>query len=257
MTAVSIDPRLQARRIEVMRLKGRRRLRVLIGLVVTLALAAVGWWIVYASPFFDVDLVSVDGANRTPVEQLVAASGITPGQPLVDVDIAAARDAMVALPWIDTVTSERSIDGEVAFAVTERTPVAVVPGAAAWLVVDADGRVLEETATVPTDVVVVDGSTWAVTPGGWIGEGALPALDVATLLPTGLRPKVASIQTTSTDVDLVLFGGGRVHLGDTTDLERKFLAALTLLVQVDLACLDRIDVRAPSVPVLTRVPGCS
>jgi cell division protein FtsQ len=257
MTALSIDPRRQARRIEVLRLRGRRRLRLIAAFAGVAAVAVLGWWVVYQSPFFDVDVVEIEGAARTSVEDLVMASGITEGQPLVDVDVNAARDAMVTLPWVETVTSERSLSGEVTFAITERAPVAVIPGEVGWLLVDSDGRVLDTTSTVPADVVVVDGTKWAVTPGGWIGEGALPALDVAALLPSGLRPKVASIQTTPTDLELILFGGGRVALGDTSDLEQKFLSALTLLVQLDLRCLDRIDVRAPSVPVLTRMPGCS
>ena len=68
---------------------------------------------------------------------------------------------------------------------------------------------------------------------------------------------MASVHATQTDLELVLFGGGRVNLGDATDLDQKFLSALTMVVQLDLACLDSIDVRAPSVPVLTRTAGCS
>ena len=40
-------------------------------------------------------------------------------------------------------------------------------------------------------------------------------------------------------------------------LDQKFLAVLTMLDQVSLNCLERIDVRAASVPVLTRLPDCS
>lgn len=257
MTVMGIDPRLQARRIEVLRLRGRRRLRLVFTLISLVCLAILVRWVVLDSPLFDVDAVHIEGASNTGVGDALAASGIVEGEALLEVDLFSAREAIVALPWVDSVTSDRSIGGEVTFSVSERTAVAVVPAESGWLLVDAHGRVLEEASAIPPDAVVVDGSTWAIAPGGWIGEGALPALDVAALLPSGLRAKVASIHATTTDLELILFGGGRVNLGDATDLDQKFLSALTLLVQLDLTCLDHIDVRAPSVPVLTRTSDCS
>ena len=122
--------------------------------------------------------------------------------------------------------------------------------------IDADGRVLDHRSTVPSDVAVVEGRAWQAEPGGWIGEAALPALDVAALLPSNLGANVASIHDDGSGLRLVLFGGGVVELGHATDLDRKFLSTLTLLMRVDQRCVDRIDVRAPSVPVLTRLDGC-
>jgi cell division protein FtsQ len=257
MTSMTIDPRLQARRVEVLRLRGRRRLQGLAVLAVIAMLGVGTWWLVLESPLFDVDAVSIEGITKTDPGVALDAAAIEKGQALLEVDVGTARDNIVALPWVESVTSDRSLSGDVRFTVSERTAVAVVAGESGWLLVDAHGRVLEQADTVPAGVVVVDGSTWAVSPGGWIGERALPALDVAGLLPGGLRPKVASIKTGETDLELMLFGGGRVVLGDGTELQDKFLSALTLLSRIDLACLEVIDVRAPSVPVLTRVDACS
>lgn len=257
MTVLGIDPRLQARRIEVLRLRGRRRLRMILTITTLILMALLARWVILESPFFDVDGVTIEGASNTVVAEALEVSGVAKGEALLEVDTSSAREAIVALPWVETVTSDRSLGGDVTFTISERSAVAVVPAESGWLLVDAHGRVLDDVATIPTDVVVVDGSTWAVAPGGWIGEGALPALDVAALLPSGLRAKVASVHATTTTLELVLFGGGRVNLGDATDLEQKFLSALTMVVQLDLACLDTIDVRAPSVPVLTRTAACS
>lgn len=256
MSAVSMDPRLRARRVEVLRMEGRRRLRVLVVLAAIAVAALVAWWLVMRSPFLDVDTVEVSGNERTPIETVLETAGVTLGQPLVEVDTSAARAAIATLPWVDAVSSSRSITGEVSFELTERTPVAVLPWPDGWILVDAVGRVLEATAEIPADVVVVEGSTWHVDASGWVSEGALDALDVAALLPAGLRPKVASVQVTEGALDLRLFGGGTVLLGDTAELDAKFLSALTLLLRIDIACLDHIDVRAPSRPVLTRLPGC-
>lgn len=256
MTVLSMDPRVQARRVEVMRLRGRRRLKVLLVLCVGTLIALGAWWTVLHSPWFDVDAVTVQGVERTDPAEVIAAADIEVGQPLLNIETSAAEQAVAALPWVATVDADAGLGGEVSLVVTERVPVAAVPGADGWLVVDADGRVLEHRVGVPTDVTVVEGRAWNAEPGGWIGEGALPALDVAALLPANLRTIVASVRSDARGLQLVLFGGGVVELGDALELDQKFLSTLTLLMRVDLGCLDRIDVRAPRVPVLTRLDGC-
>ena len=256
-----MDPRLQARRVEVLRLRGRRRLRLVAVVVAVVVTAVAIWWLIARSPLLDVDEVSVDGAVQTPVDAIVEVAGIQEGEPLVQVDTDHAKAAIAALPWVDEVTASRSMTGKVGFTVTERVPVAALPGADGWLVVDSDGRVLEVSDELEAGLVVVDGARWNAQPGGWIGEAALPALEVASLLPSGLQPKVASIQVVDLGVteqlELVLFGGGTVLLGDSIELDEKFLSALTMLVRVELRCVDEIDVRAPAVPVLTRIDECS
>ncbi len=256
-SAVPMDPRLQARRIELLRQQGRRRLRVLVALVASTALVATGWWVVARSPLFTVDQVVIDGAERTPAAVIVEAAGIAIGEPLLEVDTNGAREAIAALPWVGSVTSDRTIGGEVRFTISERQPVAAVRGADGWLLVDAEGRVLDDRARVPKGVVAVEGARRQVRPGGWIGKRSLPALEVAALLPQGLRAQVAAIAEIDAGIELELVDGGRVLVGDTTELDDKFLAALTMVTRADLTCLDAIDVRAPTVPVLTRTDGCS
>lgn len=271
MTSIQMDPRLRARRIEVMRLQGRRRLRLLATLLVATAALAAGWWLVTSSPLLDVDRVEVVGTARTPAEVVIAEAGIDKGEALLEVDLPAAEQAVASLPWVDEVITRRSVFGTVTIDVTEREPIAAVPGATGWLLVDDDGRVLEAVAALDAHVMVVDGVRWNVTPGGWIGEGALDAIEVAATLPTGLGSQVASIHdpgaaatgapgaeaSADVGIELVLFGGGRVQLGEPTQLSEKYLSAMSVLAGVSTRCLDRLDVRAPSVPVLTRVPDCS
>lgn len=255
-TTVSMDPRLRARRVEVLRVRGRRRLRGLLVLAVLGVLAVAGWWLAH-SPLFDVDEVAVTGTERMDPAAVLDVVPITEGEPLVEVDLAAAEAAVAELPWVDSVSAGRGVDGTVTVAITEREPVAAVPGSSGWMLVDRDGRVLEMLDGLPGDVVVVDGPVWQAEPGGWIGERALPALELATLLPASLDRIVSTVELTDEGMVLALFGGGRIWIGDETELDDKFLAALTMIEQVPLGCLDRIDVRAPRVPVLTRLAECS
>lgn len=258
MSTIPMDPRLRARRIEVLRAQGRRRLRILIALVIASVLAVAVWWVIVRSPLFDVDGIEVVGAGRVDVDQVIAAAGIDRGEPLVEVDVEAAEAAVADLPWVDTVRADVGLRGEVTLELTERVPVAALRGEEGWLVVDVHGRVLDRRSSLEGVNVIIDGPSWSVDPGGWVGERALPAIELAAALPAGIASKIASIADGEENgLELVLFGGGRVVIGSTDELDAKFHSTLTMLTQVDLRCLDRIDVRAPAVPVLTRIDGCS
>ena len=66
-----MDPRIQSRRIDVMRAKGRRRLRVLLLIVAVLSLG-VGGYFLSKSSLFDVDEIVIEGV---PEEQKERSGG--------------------------------------------------------------------------------------------------------------------------------------------------------------------------------------
>ncbi len=258
MSTVAMDPRLAARRIEVLRLQGRRRLRVLGAVAALVGLAAA---IVAAtrSPLFDVEAVNVEGATHTSLDALEEITAPLYGRPLLEVDITTAKAQLAALPWVYEVSSDRGLDGTVTFTVTERTAVAAVAGADAWLLVDGAGRVLDEVTGPPAGIVAVDGVVLEAHAGDWASEQVLPAVRVAGALPPALVDAVVSVRVADTPeqgILLVLQGGGSVILGNDLDLDQKFVSTATMLDRVPMQCLDTIDVRAPSVPVLTREALC-
>ena len=59
---VDMDPRIQERRIEILRAKGKRRLRVVL-LIVSLVLLIIGGVVVTKSSLLDVDSIIVKGAD--------------------------------------------------------------------------------------------------------------------------------------------------------------------------------------------------
>ena len=72
---VDIDPRIQERRIEIIRARGKRRLRVLLTIVV-LGLLSVGGILLSKSSLLDVDEVVVVGADSELEELIVNAANI-------------------------------------------------------------------------------------------------------------------------------------------------------------------------------------
>jgi len=252
-----IDPRLRARRIAVRREEGRRRLRRL-GIVATIAAVVLAAGALSQSRLLDVDRISVDGAAHTPPEEVRAATGIDIHEPMVRVDLGRARHGVLALPWVATVSVKRSWPATIHVRITERTPVATVPaGAAGFALVDAEGRVLQTSATPPPGVVVLSGVPAPGAPGTTLPPEAADALHVASALPPNLAPKVSSIVVGPAGVELRLVAGGTVRLGPATDLVAKLVAADTVLTQADVSHLCVLDVRVASAPSLTQGERCA
>ncbi len=251
-----IDPRIRARRIEVQRVQGRRRLRRLIDLgLVGLVLA--GFVGALWTPLLDVDAVAVEGAARTGVEAVRERSGISLGAPLVGVDLRAAGNRIGALPWVEQVTLHRRVDGVVDISVVERTPVASVGVGSATVLVDRDGRVLGPAVTAP-DVgalpmlIGVD----AVPPvGSFLAEDHSDALLLAEQLDRVAPGAVASVVARPLSAHLTQ--GGEARFGDPSRLDAKIRSLRTVLDQVDLRCLAVLDLQLPGSPVLTREERCS
>jgi cell division protein FtsQ len=253
----SIDPRFRARRIEVQRASGRRRLRRLVGVGLVL-LVALGFLGALRSPLLDVDAIQVAGAQRTGAQAVLEASGIQRGDQLVDVALGAASRRIAGLPWVDHVHVHRGLDGVVRITVSERTPAAVVGEGAAAVVVDATGRVLARAADVPEagGLVRVAGVAGGLAPGADLPPAAAGALALAERL-ADVAPGAVAAVTVGEGLTATLTQGGEVRFGDGSSLTAKLRSLETMLEQVDLTCLDHIDLRAPGNPVLTRREGCS
>jgi hypothetical protein len=126
------------------------------------------------------------------------------------------------------------------------------------VVVDAKGRVLARASEVPDSgrLVRVVGISGALVPGAELGADAADALGLAGRL-AAVVPGSISVVTVGEDLTATLAQGGEVRFGDTNRLTAKLRSLETVLQQVDLVCLDQLDLRAPGNPVLTRRAGCS
>ena len=274
-----VDPRLRARRIEVRRREGRRRLRrLLIALAVTVLCA--GAWGLSRSPLLDVDHIEVVGVERADATDVTAAAGISHGDPLVELDLAAASEAIAEMPWVRSVEITKSWGGTVRYRVVERLPVAVLSGTdgSSWLV-DADGQVLAPAGPPDLGALPVVRGVAVPDPGDTIDPVHEPVVSVAVALTPGLAAWVEAIVVDDHGelwLDLVaepgsvlegrvpegsvpeglVLDGARVRLGDARDLAAQLVGAETVLARVELDCLAEIDARVGSAPVVIRHQGC-
>lgn len=253
--AATAHPRIRARRAEVARGRGRRRMRRVTA-VLGVICAVVWTLVVLRSPLLDVDRVQVVGAERTDAAAIEAAGGATRGSPMVEVDLDGARRGVAALPWIDEVRTTRLWPGTIRIVVSERAEVATVAHDDGWALLDAEGRVLAVVATEP-DLPALAGER-AAAPGATLDRDDRAALAVLGALPASLRQAVDGADHGRDGLELVLDDGFRVVLGDDGQLAAKAQAAAAVRQHAAPpgdAC--RIDVRVPTAPVLTTGRGCA
>ncbi len=252
---VVVDPRLRARRIEVMRNEGRRRLRTLVGLLAVTALG-VGLLVVVDSSWLDVDQVVVEGAERSDPAILVAESSITTGEPLLEVDVDAAIDGVMAQPWVLAAGVDRRLDGTVVLTVAERTPqLALRTATGERILVDETGRQLAVAADADID------PTWLVVAGitasGELGTAAPREtrwiLELQQRLSPALTARIEQVIVDDDQLYIDLTTGGRVRFGRMDSADAKLVSLQTMLDTVDLRCLYELDVRVPSATALTRI----
>jgi cell division protein FtsQ len=252
-----IDPRIRARRIAVQRDEGRKRLRRL-GLGTAVAAVGAGLWGLALTPALDVDHVVVTGASHSGSDSIVAATGIERGDPLLTAHLGRAAHRVAALPWVQSVDVRRGWPGTVHIDVVERAVAAAVPAkGGAWILLDESGRQLAVGANPGAGVLHVEVAPVAPRLGSTVAPGADASLQFAASVPATLRDRLLSLRPApggQVEGRVILRDGGKatILLGRPTQTAAKWLALLSVLGDTDPARLDRIDVRVPSAPALTR-----
>lgn len=233
-----------------------RSLLVAFGL---LALAAGGYAAARETSIFAVTALDVRGASPAVARDVRKVLEPVRGKSLVAVDGADIAHRLTALPWVASVTLDRSFPHTLRVTVTPEQPVAVLRrGADAWLV-SAEGRVLEMTAArkrprLPRIWLAASSSPLV----GAAAEGGA-ALAVAALAPAAGTPflgRVRFVRQGGETLTLVLRSGVEVRLGDTAELPLKLEIARAILPGV--APPAYLDLSVPERPVLhanTQVEG--
>ncbi len=84
--------------------------------------------------------VQVEGRKRVSQQDLLTALAIKQGDPILGVDLGAARARIAALPGVQTVTIERRLPGELDVLISERQPVAIWQNDGHYQLVDSAGQ---------------------------------------------------------------------------------------------------------------------
>lgn len=245
--AAPIDPRIRDRRVAVKRHEGRRRLRIVLGVLVAFVVAGMVLLVV-VSPFLDVDRIDVRAGAHTRSGDIRRAARVSTGDPLLLVNLGAVRARVEQLPWVKRATVQRDLPGRLRITVMERTAVAWSRRSVDRVtLVDATGRVLGDERQPPPGVPQL------VIPSGLAHPGAnvqpVDELRVIAQLPAALRVRVASVALVRGEATLQLAFGPQVRLGAPDAVNAKARAVLAVLASLDGASPRYIDVRVPTAPV--------
>ena len=94
-----------------------------------------------------VQRIHAEGQNQASPDAILAAVGVRLGTPIFEVDLAAARDRVQAIGWVERATVERHLPSTLLVRVVERTPVALWQSNQRLVMVDRAG------AEIATDSV--------------------------------------------------------------------------------------------------------
>ena len=252
----SVDTRMamRARRVSGAKKKKRIRMRVLLSLGLLLLIGG-GLWVVYWSPFFDVDRIRFSGIAYASKERMSGITEELKGDPMASVDIESASDRIKELPWVKEVKINRSWwGGEMSIEILERTPVAVQAVTDGYELLGREGKILQKVADTG-GFPVIEGVANAE---GWVKE-AEPALEAAEQL-SGSQDLAAQVRAIvvaeSGDVFFNLKEGGWIRVGDSRELPNKLRSVRTVLQEVGVRCDQMLDVRSPLVPAMTSGHNC-
>jgi len=241
--ADGVDPRIAARRASVLG-ERRRRWRKLAASVLIVGVAGACLWFVSRSPLFDIDQISVVGISRIQIDEVLATSGLTVGDPLIGVDTGAVARRLEQQPWVRTAKVGRDINGVASITIVERIAIA-------WIDDGFGGRTLVDAAGVELGPVAPEDASLPQVVG--LGEGSL---ELASILPPGVRSRTTLVEQADDVLRLHLRPQGTVEFGPATDLSAKVASLVTVMGQVDQQDLCTIRVITPDTPVVTRTPIC-
>jgi cell division protein FtsQ len=206
------------------------------------ALAAVGVvgaaaWVLFSSPLLVVRSVTVSGTHLVPRSEVLAASGVQIGTPLIRVNTARAAARIVQIRQVRSVRVTRSWPDRLAIVVRERTPeLGVTAPGGGYDLVDGDGVVVRWAARDPAALPLYATSAPAGTLRGDPDLSAAAA--VLGELPAAVRHSVRSVSVPEPDqVTLHLAGGTTVLWGDTGRAAVK-ARELTVLMRANLRYYD-------------------
>ncbi len=101
--------------------------------------------------------LTVEGRDKTPREELLAALDIERGAPILSIDVAQARTAVEALPWVKTAKVERRLPDAVHIMIEERTPYALWQRGKRYTLVDCDGKSIVDVPTADQSLPLIVG----------------------------------------------------------------------------------------------------
>ncbi|MCF4006287.1 FtsQ-type POTRA domain-containing protein [Corynebacterium uropygiale] len=192
-------------------------------IILILALVAVLLW----SPLCAIRTITVEGAEHSTQEEIVAASGIHEGDNLLRLDSTGAAQGVAALPWTRSVTVSRDFPSTATIRITERqAPLYREENGVASLI-DENGDIFLQ-GDPPPDALAVTGS--GSQDGETLAEVARALSEVGSEQRSALERVDVSAEKAMT---LYIKDGRTVYWGATENNRNKAIALESVLTFPD------------------------
>jgi len=208
------------------------------------------------SDFFSLQKVEVYGNRRIPAEELFRLAGVEHGVNLWRIDTKGVAERLEAHPLVKTVSVKRKWPHVLVIYVTEREPLAFIPGHGVFWIIDGEGYIMESsTRLTSTNFPLISGlqAKDNAGPGTKVEDPRLKAaLEVLKALPLEAREKIEEIQVLEPE-NLLLYLPGRVKVkfGNATSAAEKWVRLEGVLRETkQLGLLEYIDVSFDGPPVV-------
>ena len=99
----------------------------------------------------------IEGHIRTKKEDINAATELSLGMPIFDVDLKEIHEKVSALPWIKSVLVERQLPSSLVIMITEKTPIAMWQNNKKYMPLDEEGHPIPDEKTKLSDLILVVG----------------------------------------------------------------------------------------------------
>lgn len=194
--------------------------------------------------------IRIEGANLTSDGAIRAALNIAVGDPVLNFNVSRVREKLNALPFVDHVSVERHLSGEIDVHITERPPYAVWQHQGHFILIDRQGQKVPDqgandkdaTAFAKLPLVVGDGAN----------ENAAALIDVLLQEPEVKSRVTAAVRVSDRRWNLSLKDGATVLLPEGEEAPAihrlaRLNASTQLLdrpvVLIDMRLPDRLTIR--------------
>lgn len=201
-----------------------------------------------------VEAVEITGQSKGKREEVLAALGSRPGDPILGLDTHAARARVEALPWVKSATVLRLLPGTIQVSIEARAPYAIWQRGGRLSVIDHDGQVVSD----------LSGTEYAALPlvvGDGANEKAHELLEALDRWPS-IRPRMrAAIRVADRRWNIRLLNGIDIRLPETgvvavidelAALDETYGLLQRDIAAVDFRLSDRITIRLSDEAALRR-----
>ena len=230
-----------------------KNFRKAIGIAI-ICILLLGLYSATQSELLDVDEIEVliTGGNKISSNEVVVLSGISLSQSMISVDSDKAETLILTNPWVYEVEINKEWPNRISIWTSLRNAFAYASTLEGkFATIDADGIVLELSKLNSSDdfvTVIVEKLT---DPGSKI-EGIDMLLRATRAVTPDLQQWIKIISPTASGVRAEMNGSVFVELGVSDDFTTAMSDLKAVLGQVELMCIQRIDVSVRENPIIER-----